>query len=94
MPPDTLAITIPTATVRCRGSRNMATVRESTDGINVAPEIPSSARIAMSAPALGAYAASTDATPYAAAPISRRRRRPIRSPSVPMVISDPASRKA
>ena len=39
------------------------------------------------------YRQSADATANAAAPISSSRRRPIRSPSVPMVISDPATRK-
>ena len=40
--------------------------------------------------ALGAYAAATDATPNAAAPHSRSLRRPIRSPSVPIVTRNPA----
>ena len=38
-------------------------------------------------------AASTEAAPNAAAPISSSRRRPIRSPSVPIVIRKPATRK-
>jgi hypothetical protein len=38
-------------------------------------------------------AASTEATPKAAAPISSNRRRPIRSPRDPIVMSDPASMK-
>ena len=39
-----------------------------------------------------ANAAAADAAPNAAAPISNNRRRPIRSPSVPMVMSEPAIR--
>ncbi len=79
------------ATVRWAGSRNMLRIRERVDGASVAPAIPSSARVAMSISALIAKAASTEATPNAAAPMSSSRRRPIRSPRVPMVISDPAT---
>ena len=46
----------------------------------------------MSISALFENAARTDATPNAAAPMSRSRRRPMRSPSVPIVMSDPATR--
>ena len=46
----------------------------------------------MSISALVENAASTEASPNMAAPISSSRRRPIRSPSVPIVISDPATR--
>ena len=42
----------------------------------------------------GANAASTEAAPNAALPISRRRLRPIRSATLPIVISRPASTKA
>jgi hypothetical protein len=52
---------------------------------------PSSARVAISISALVEKAASTEATPKVAAPIIRSRRRPIRSPSVPIVINDPAT---
>ena len=66
---------------------------ESVDGASVAPATPSSARMAMSISALLENAATTEATPNAAAPIRSSRRRPIRSPSVPIVINDPATRK-
>ena len=46
----------------------------------------------MSMDALVENAATTEAAPNAAAPNSRSFRRPIRSPSVPIVISDPATR--
>ena len=69
----------------------MLRISDSVDGAMVAPATPSSARVAISIAALVEKAASTEATPNAAAPISSRRRRPIRSPSVPIVISDPAT---
>ena len=71
----------------------MLRIRDRVDGIRVAPEMPRIARVAISISALVEKAASTDATPKAAAPISSSRRRPIRSPRVPMVISEPAIRK-
>jgi hypothetical protein len=49
--------------------------------------------VAISMAALVDRAASTEATPKHAAPISSSRRRPMRSPSVPKVISEPASMK-
>ena len=77
--------------MRCPGSVNMLRVSDRVDGARVAPATPSSARVAISISALVEKAASTEATPKAAAPISRSRRRPMRSPRVPMVISDPAT---
>ena len=71
----------------------MLRISDRVDGASVAPATPSRARAAINMPALVENAASTDATPNAAAPISSRRRRPMRSPSVPMVISIPATRK-
>ena len=71
----------------------MLRIRDSVDGARVAPATPSSARVAISISALVENAASTEATPKAAAPISSSRRRPMRSPRVPMVISEPATRK-
>ena len=66
----------------------MLRISDSVDGASVAPATPSSARVAISISALVENAASTEATPNAAAPISSSRRRPMRSPSVPIVISD------
>ena len=71
----------------------MLRISDSVDGASVAPAIPSSARVAISISALVEKAASTDATPNAAAPIISSRRRPMRSPSVPIVISEPATMK-
>ena len=71
----------------------MFRISDSVDGASVAPASPSRARVAMSISALVEKAASTDTAPNAAAPMSRSLRRPMRSPSVPMVISAPARRK-
>jgi hypothetical protein len=68
-------------------------ISNNVDGATVAPATPRTARAAMSIAALRENAAITDATPNVAAPIISTRRRPIRSPSVPMVISEPATRK-
>ena len=83
----------PMATVRWAGSTNRLRSNESVDGIRVAPATPSTARARISSSALDANAASRLASPHAAAPIRSSRRRPIRSPSVPIVISEPAMRK-
>ncbi len=81
----------PTANVRWRGFWNRFVISDSVDGAIVAPAMPSSARAAISMPALDASAASTDAAPNPAAPSSSSRRRPMRSPSEPIVISSPAT---
>ena len=80
------------AVVRWRSSRNMLRISESVDGARVAAATPSRAREAISISAVVENAASTEAAPNAAAPIISSRRRPMRSPSVPMVMSSPASR--
>ena len=84
--------TTATADPWARGSGNSSVTRASADGMSVAPAIPSAARAAMSSSGVGANAAASDATPNAAAPTSRSRRRPMRSPSVPMVTRKPATR--
>ena len=84
-------IQTPIAKVRWPASRNMLRISDSVEGASVAPATPSSARVAISIAALADQAASTDVTPNAAAPISSSRRRPIRSPRVPIVISEPAT---
>jgi hypothetical protein len=80
------------ANVRCAGSRNMFRIRDKVDGARVAAETPSSARAAMSIVALVEKAARTETAPKTPAPISSSLRRPMRSPSVPIVMSDPATR--
>ena len=71
----------------------MLRISESVDGARVAAATPRSARAAISIAALSEKAASTEAAPNAAAPIRSSRRRPIRSPRVPIVMSEPATRK-
>ncbi len=62
------------------------------DGTIVEPATPSSARAAISISGLVEYAARTEASVNPAAPASSSRRRPIRSPRVPIVTSRPATR--
>lgn len=84
----------PIAFARWPGSVNIVRSRAIVEGIRVAPPMPRTARAAISVSALSAYAASREAAPKAVAPIRRRRRWPMRSPSEPIVISRPASTKA
>jgi hypothetical protein len=91
-PSDRLVTQTPIAIVRCRGSSNIVRISDSVEGISVAPATPSRARAAMSIPGLVENAASTEAPANVAPPISSRRRRPILSPSVPIVMSDAAIR--
>ena len=93
LPAENAPIHTPTATERSRGSRNMWKISDSVDGARVAPASPSSARLTMSISALVENAASSDVAPNAAAPRNSSRRRPIRSPSVPMVTRAPATMK-
>jgi hypothetical protein len=86
-------IQIPIATVRWPSSWNMLRISDRVEGAIVAPAIPSSARAAISISALVENAASSEAIPKKTAPISSSRRRPMRSPSVPIVISAPATMK-
>ena len=65
-------------------------MRDRVEGMIVAPPTPSSARAAMRAPALDAKAAMTLAAPKPRVPMSRRRRRPMRSATLPIVTSRPA----
>ena len=86
---------IQTAIARDRwpGSWNIVKISDRVDGASVAPAIPSSARLRMSISALTANAASSDSTPKAAAPMNSSLRRPMRSPSVPIVTRKPATMK-
>ena len=70
----------------------MLRISDSVDGASVAAAMPCSARAAMSIATLVENAASTEAMPKAAAPIMSSLRRPMRSPSVPIVVSEPATR--
>ena len=93
LPAEKAPIQNPIAIERCLGSWNMWKISDRVEGARVAPAIPSSARLTISHSAVGENAASTDTSPKAVAPIMSSRRRPMRSPRVPMVISDPATKK-
>jgi hypothetical protein len=92
-PTEKLVIQIPIATVRCLSSSNMLRISDRVEGAIVAPATPSKARVPISISGLDENAAATEAVPNAAAPIKSIRRRPIRSPSVPIVMSEPATMK-
>jgi hypothetical protein len=70
----------------------MLRISDSVEGASVAPATPSAAREAISISGLDENAATTEAPPKAPAPIRSNRRRPIRSPSVPIVMRKPATR--
>ena len=92
-PAEYAAIQTPIAVERCFESRNIVKISDRVDGAIVAPAMPMTARLAMSISELVENAASSDASANPAAPNRRSLRRPIRSPSVPIVISRPATRK-
>ena len=93
MPPMKQLIQIAIAVPRARGSGNIVRISPSVEGMSVAPATPSSARVAISIAGPFENAAITEATPNAAAPMSSSRRRPMRSPSVPIVTRKPAIMK-
>ncbi len=93
MPAANMVAQTPIANARSRGATNMLLMSARVDGISVAPAIPSAARAAISIGAEGEKAAAIEAAAKAAAPIIRSRRRPMRSPRVPMVTRKPAIRK-
>ena len=70
---------------------NSVEISDSVHGAIAAPAIPSTARAPISMPGLTEYAATIEATPKTAAAVSSSRRRPIRSPRLPMVIIRPAT---
>ncbi|GAA4987544.1 hypothetical protein GCM10025734_12650 [Kitasatospora paranensis] len=84
---------MPMAVARSRASGKSARISDSVEGMIVAPATPSRARARISQPALGAYAASSEAAPNAVEPSSSSRRRPIRSLRAPMLTSSPARTK-
>ena len=79
------------ASRRADASVKMLRISDRVDGISIAPNTPSSARAATSISAVGANAAPTDTTANPVAPIISRRRRPTRSPRLPMATSRAAS---
>lgn len=92
-PEEKLVIHSPIAVARCWGSGNMVRINDSVDGANVAPDSPSIARLTISVSGVVEKAARTEVAPNTAAPISSRRRRPMRSPRLPIVRRAPATMK-
>jgi len=92
MPPMKQVIQTPIATPRWCWSRNIDVISARVDGIKVAPATPSSARVTTNISALVEYAAATEVTANARPPIISSRRRPMRSPRVPIVTRKPAIR--
>ena len=93
LPAEKPEIQMPTAMERCRGTRNMLKISDRVEGASVAPEMPINARAMMSMSGVCAKAASREVRLKPAAPIMSSRRRPMRSPSVPIVIRKPATMK-
>ena len=72
----------------------MPLISDNVDGISVAPAAPCTARAAISISGVRENAAATEATPKKNVPHNNKRRRPIRSPTVPMVTSNAATTNA
>ncbi len=89
-PPPEPADQMAMALVRSRASGNRLRMIDSVEGMIVAPATPSSTRAAISVPALGEKAASAEAIPNAAVPMSSTFFRPKRSAMVPAGTSSPA----
>lgn len=68
-------------------------ISDRVEGANVAPASPNNARQTISISALVEKAATIETAPKTAAPIISSLRRPTRSPRVPMVTNDPATKK-
>ena len=79
------------ASRRAEASAKMLRINDRVDGISMAPKTPSTARATTRYSALGANAAMADTTANPVAPIISSRRRPIRSPRLPMATSSAAS---
>jgi hypothetical protein len=89
-PPEKPAAQMAMASRRRLGSGKMLRIRERVDGISIAPKSPRAARPAMSHSALGAKAVAADTAANPVLPIRRSRRRPIRSPKLPIATRSPA----
>ena len=90
-PPLKPAAQMAMAVRRSAWSVKMLRINDRVAGISIAPKNPMAARAAMSAPAVGTKAATAEIAAKPVAPIRSRRRRPNRSPRLPMGTSRPAS---
>ena len=93
-PPEKPAAHTATASRRLPGSGNMLRIRDSVDGMSIAPNRPSPARPAISHSALGANAVAADTAAKPVVPMRSSRRRPILSPRLPMATKRPARTRA
>ena len=93
LPAENAEIQIAIASRAAPGSWNMLKISDRVEGASVAPAIPSSARLAISISGLVEKADRIERAPNAAAPTSSSLRRPIRSPSAPIVTRNPATMK-
>jgi hypothetical protein len=91
-PAEKLDTHTPIASVRWFESWNMLRMSDRVEGAMVAPEIPRSALLTMSISALVENAARTEVAPNAPPLIRSSLRRPILSPSVPIVTRNPATK--
>ena len=93
-PPENPAAQMATASLRLPGSRKMLRIRDSVDGMSMAPKNPMAARPAMSHSAVGAKADAAETAAKPEMPTSSSRRRPILSPRLPMATRSPARTRA
>ena len=84
------AVHVPIAAPRSSAG-NVALMTDSEEGTSTAPAIPCSPRAAMSRPAVGATAHSSELSAKPASPTANIRRRPSRSPSEPPTSSSAPS---
>ncbi len=83
----------PSAMARSPASSKVLRIRPSTQGMIIEPPSARHTRAAISAPALCAKAAQTEAAAKITRPVKRMRRLPTRSDSVPIGTSSPAISK-
>ena len=79
------------ASVRDEASVKMLRISDNVEGISIAPNTPSAARAATRYSAVGANAAAADTAANPVAPMISIRRRPTRSPRLPIMTSSAAS---
>jgi hypothetical protein len=89
-PPAAAAVQMPMASARSRSSAKTVRRIASVEGMIIAPPMPSSARAAMSCSGDSETAPNTDAPAKRTNPMHNSRRRPTRSPRVPIATSSPA----
>lgn len=92
-PPANPAVQMPMAVRRWSSSVNMTRIMARTEGSRAAPPTPKMTRPVISISGVVESAETRDATPKRRAPIISSRRRPMRSPMLPMATRSPARTK-